>query len=209
MKRITGIYGILPPDLETQDMLARAESALRGGVRTLQLRDKQQDDAQALKRACALRKLTVNYQARLIINDSLQLALETNADGVHLGGDDIPDLGRLRAEAGESLVLGISCKGDMAFARRARDAGADYLSFGAIFPTASKDSATPIGLAGLRKARVQFPNANIVAIGGISEKNLADVKAAGADAVAMIHALFSAADIEAGAAALVAAWEAA
>ncbi|MDQ7010852.1 MAG: thiamine phosphate synthase [Mariprofundaceae bacterium] len=209
MKNITGIYGILPSDLEMEDMLARAESALGGGVRTLQMRDKKQDDSQALKRACALRELTSAYQAMLIINDSIHLALESGADGVHLGRDDIPDLARLRAEAGTSLLIGISCKGDMDLARRALDAGADYLSFGAIFPTASKEDAVSIGLASLHRARAQFADANIVAIGGISKKTLADVKAAGADAAAMIHALFSAGNIKLRATALVAAWEAA
>jgi len=209
MKKITGIYGILPPDLEMTDMLARAESALQGGVRTLQLRDKKQDARQALQRARALRGLTSSYQAMLIINDSLRLAQESGADGVHLGRDDVSGLTRLRSKAGESLVLGISCKGDMAFARRALDAGADYLSFGAVFPTMSKEDAVPIGLAGLRQARAQFVDTNIVAIGGISEKSLADVKAAGADAAAIIHALFSAGNIRARATALLATWEAA
>ncbi|MFQ5581155.1 MAG: thiamine phosphate synthase [Mariprofundaceae bacterium] len=207
MKNITGIYGILPADLEMADMLARAESALRGGVHTLQLRDKEQGYKQALKRARALRKLTITYQAMLIINDSVQLAQDANADGVHLGRNDAPNLMQLRSDAGESLIIGISCKDDATFARHALESGADYLSFGSVFPTASKDNAAPIGLERLRKARQLFPEANIVAIGGITEESLPAVRAAGVDATAMIHALFAEDNIEARAAALVAAWE--
>lgn len=208
-ERLRGIYGILPADLDMEDMLGRAEAAMRGGVRILQLRDKKQGFKKGLRRARALRELTSDHQAMLIINDSIRLALESGADGVHLGRDDISNLARLRAEAGTSLLIGISCKGDMDLASRALDAGADYLSFGAIFPTTSKEDAVPTGLASLHQARAQFADANIVVIGGISEETLADVKAAGADAAAMIHALFSAGNIKARATAFVAAWEAA
>ncbi|MCF6208957.1 MAG: thiamine phosphate synthase, partial [Ghiorsea sp.] len=95
----TGIYGILPADIDTSLMLEKAEAALMGGVKILQLRDKKQGFKRGLKRAIALRELTQKYDATLIINDSMQLALESCADGVHLGKEDAPELAKLRSQA--------------------------------------------------------------------------------------------------------------
>jgi len=87
-KKLTGIYGILPAELETADLLIKAEQSLKGGVRILQLRDKKQGFKRTLKHATALRELTHRYDATLIINDSVQIAIESQADGVHLGRED-------------------------------------------------------------------------------------------------------------------------
>ncbi len=206
-ERLSGIYGILPADLDLGDLLERAEAALRGGVRILQLRDKKQGFKKGLKRAQALRTLTRPYGARLIINDSLQLALESEADGVHLGrGDDAAGLSGLRSKAG-GLLTGITCRADAAFAKFALDQGADYVSFGAIWPTRSKPEVPAIGLPRLIKARQMFPDANICAIGGITSERLPEVRAAGADCAAVISGLFTADDIEAEARAMVEAWK--
>lgn len=206
--RLSGIYGILPADADTEALLAQAEAALRGGVRILQLRDKQQGYKRRIRRAEGLRELTRRYGARLIINDDLRVALDSDADGVHLGRTDLQDLTTLRQEAGETLIVGISCKGDALFAQQALAHGADYVSFGAIYPTTTKQDATPIGLERLRKARQLFPEANICAIGGIDEAHLPAVKAAGADCAAVVSALFAAADIEATARRMEALWQA-
>jgi len=205
--KITDIYGILPADIPLKDLLYKAEAALKGGVKTLQLRDKKQGFKHGLKRAQALRALVQAYDGIFIINDSVQLALESDADGVHLGSEDMKSIATIRAEAGHALILGVSCKGDAAFARHVLDEGADYVSFGAVFPTISKTDATPIGLPRLVKARQMFPEANICAIGGIALESLPAVKAAGADCVAVISALFGEQDVESMARSMVETWK--
>lgn len=205
--RLTGIYGILPADLELDDMLARAEAALKGGVRILQYRDKNQGYKRALQRAQAVRSLTRHHDAIFIVNDSVQLAVDSGADGVHLGRSDTANLTQLRTDIGDDLIVGISCQGDAAFAQQALNRGADYVSFGAIFPTSSKSNAVVIGLPRLAKARQMFPERNIVAIGGIALNNLGHVRQAGADSAAVIADLFEpATGIEERAMQMVQAW---
>ncbi|MFQ5355590.1 MAG: thiamine phosphate synthase [Mariprofundaceae bacterium] len=207
MKRVEGIYGILPADLPLNELLEKAEAAMEGGVRTLQLRDKKQQDDQLLERAFSLRKLTLAHEALLIINDSLRIALEVKADGVHFGPADCPNITQLKSETDPDIMVGISCKADASFARHVLNDGADYLSFGAIFPTKSKANVPAIGLPRLEKARHFFPEANIVAIGGINAQNLKDARQAGADAAAVISGLFGADNIEEMARKLVQIWE--
>ncbi len=206
-KRILGIYGILPADLEMDDLLVRAEAALKGGVKTLQFRDKKQGYKHHLKRANALRELTARYGAKLIVNDSIQLAQEAQADGVHLGRGDIESLAMVRHDVGSELILGVTCRADAAFGQHALEAGADYLSFGAVFPTTSKPEVPAIGLPRLQKARQLFPDANIIAIGGITLAQIPEIKASGVDCAALISGLFATEDIRMRAEALVQAWE--
>lgn len=194
-RRIKGIYGILPDGLETDRMLRLAEAALKGGVQTLQFRDKGRGYKKSLKRARALAGLTREYAARLIVNDSLQLAGESGADGVHLGRNDMQSVATMRNEVGDGMLIGISCQADAAFAQHVLGEGADYVSFGAIFATNSKPEAAPIGLPRLAKARQIFPGANICAIGGITLEALPAVRKAGADCAAVIASLFGAEDI--------------
>lgn len=206
--RLAGIYGILPADLTQADLLVRAEAALKGGVRILQYRDKKQGFKRASQRARALRALTRQYGAKFIVNDSVPLAIDAEADGVHLGRSDAPNLTRLRVEIGNDMIVGVSCQGDAAHALHALEHGADYVSFGAIFPTATKGDAIVIGLPRLAKARQMFPERNIIAIGGITRENLGLVRQAGADSAAIISDLFEPPDgIEARAAQLVQTWE--
>jgi len=205
-KVLSGIYGILPADLETVDLLKKAEAALKGGISTLQFRDKKQGYKRAVKRAKALRELTLAYDAKLIINDSVKLAVDANADGVHLGRDDAPNLIQLRNQVGEALIVGITCRSDAAFAMSALRDGADYVSFGAVWATTTKPEVPEMGLPRLAKARQMFPDANLCAIGGITVNNVAQVKAAGADCAAVISGLFAADDIEAQASLLTAIW---
>ncbi|NOR73311.1 MAG: thiamine phosphate synthase [Mariprofundaceae bacterium] len=204
---VSGIYGILPADLETQELLKRAEAALKGGVKTLQFRDKKQGFKVALKRGKALKALTARYGAKLIVNDSIQLAHEIEADGVHLGRGDIEDLALIRQNAGEGLILGVTCRADASFGNHAIESGADYLSFGAVFPTTTKPEVPAIGLPRLQKAINMFPDANIVAIGGIGLEAIGAVKSTGVDSVAVISALFAADKVESTARAMVEAWE--
>ena len=204
--KLRGVYAILPPDLETDDLLFRAECALAGGIRILQFRDKKNGFKRALKRAGALRELTSHYDAMFIVNDSLQLARDAGADGVHLGRSDEPLTTELLHRIGKELMVGITCRADAAFAQSVLAGGADYVSFGAIWQTRSKPEVPVIGLPRLAKARQMFPEANICAIGGITAENIAGVKGAGADCAAVISGLFAADDIKAEAGRLIAAW---
>jgi len=204
-RRIQGIYGILPPDLPLATLLAKAEAALAGGVRMLQLRDKAQTHASALERARRLRALVRSCGGRLFVNDSVELACTADADGVHLGRGDIEDAPALPGP--RRLILGVSCRGDPDFARRMLLAGADYVSFGAVFQSRNKPESRPIGLNRLAELRQLLPEANICAIGGITVERLPAVKKAGAAGAAVISALFAVPDIEERARILVETWE--
>ncbi len=204
--RVTGIYAILPADLDTGELLEKAEAALKGGVRILQFRDKKHGYKRQIKRAKALRSLTHDYDACFIINDSVALACDADADGVHLGRDDAPNLIQLRNDVGDDFLIGITCRADAAFAQSVLKDGADYVSFGAVWKTHSKPEVPEIGVHRLAKARAMFPDANLCAIGGITVNNIAQVKAAGADCAAVISGLFAADDIQSRASDLVALW---
>ncbi|MDQ6975554.1 MAG: thiamine phosphate synthase [Mariprofundaceae bacterium] len=205
---IHGIYGILPSGLATDTLLKQAEEAMRGGVLVLQYRDKTRAFKRARKQCLALRALCHHYHCALIINDSVQLAKDCDADGVHLGREDISNLAQTRNEIGGKLCMGITCRGDAALAQHALACGADYISFGAIFATTSKKNVPVIGLARLQKARSLFPDASICAIGGINVDTILPTRMCGADAVAVISSLFSSTNIEQQARTMVAAWEA-
>jgi len=194
----TGIYGILPADIEIEHLLEKAESALLGGVRILQLRDKKQGFKRKLKRALALRELTQKYDATLIINDSVQLALDSGADGVHLGKEDAPKLMHIRQDVSDDFIVGITARADAQYAKSALQYGADYISFGAVFTSTTKADVPVIGLPRLSKACAMFPDAKVCAIGGINLNNLVMIKMAGAHYAAVISSLFdgSAEDIK-------------
>jgi len=186
----SGIYGILPADIETELLLKKAEAALLGGVRILQLRDKKTGFKRKLKRAIALRELTQQYQANLIINDSVQLALDSGADGVHLGKDDAPKLMHIRQDVSDDFIVGITARADAKYAQSALQHGANYISFGAVFASSTKADVPIIGLPRLSKACAMFPDAKICAIGGIHLDNLAMIKMTGAHYAAVISSLF-------------------
>ncbi|MDQ6971430.1 MAG: thiamine phosphate synthase [Mariprofundaceae bacterium] len=205
-RRLSGIYAVLPSGLELDQLLQHADAAMQGGVRIIQLRDKDLGFKKSLQRARKIRELTRAYGARFIMNDSLQLAQDADADGVHLGRDDMQSIASIRADVGSALMIGASCQGDAAFARHVLNEGADYVSFGAIFPTESKQDTLPIGLERLAKARQIFPESNICAIGGITLESIPAVRQAGADCIALIGSLFKRGDITTRARTLVDTW---
>ena len=193
MTDLSGLYAITPDGLPRVDLLARVEAALAGGCRWLQLRDKTQPPAELLVRAHALRALTRRYGARLIVNDDLVLALLVDADGVHLGKDD-GDWRLARALLGPERLLGVSCYADLARARAAVAAGADYVAFGAVFPSLTKPQAALLPPHFIAQAKAALP-VPLCAIGGITLDNASAVLADGADLLAVIHDLFAAPDI--------------
>ena len=193
-RRLAGLYAITPSGLGAADLMIRVESALRGGARILQYRDKANGAAQQKEIAGNLRSLCRHFGALLIINDDLPLALAVDADGVHLGGDD-GDLASARLTLGPDRILGASCYADFERARSAAKHGANYVAFGAMFASPTKPHAVRADLSLLERCRDELQTP-VCAIGGITLNNAAPVVAAGANMLAVITDLFEAPNVE-------------
>jgi thiamine-phosphate pyrophosphorylase len=190
--RLHGLYAITPDWADTPRLLAVSEAVLAAGCRLLQYRNKSGDDKLRREQALGLRRLTRRFDALLIVNDDLDLAEACDADGVHLGDQDAA-LSAARARLGPERVLGASCYQDPVLAGEAARAGADYVAFGSFFPSPSKPQARRASpdLLAAGKARSNLP---VCAIGGITPDDALPLMRAGADMVAVISALYTAAD---------------
>jgi thiamine-phosphate pyrophosphorylase len=189
---LRGLYAITPDWSDTRQLLVTTEAILAAGCRLLQYRNKTTSDCHRQEQAVALRGLTRRYDALLLINDDVDLALSAEADGVHLGEDD-GELAQARARLGSDMILGASCYQDPALADKAARAGADYVAFGSFFPSPTKPQARradPVLLA----ADNRPSGLPVCAIGGITLDNAPGLVAAGADMVAVITALYDAPD---------------
>ena len=190
---ISGLYAVTPDSDDTQALVRMLGYALEGGARVVQYRNKIAGPALRIAQAAALRRLCLEFAVPLIVNDDLDLALAIEADGVHLGATDGPLSGaRTRLEAGK--LLGASCYNDVSAARAAQAQGADYCAFGSFFPSAIKPGAVHAPASLLQEARSAL-SVPIVAIGGVTLVNAPALIAEGADALAVISALFGAPDI--------------
>jgi thiamine-phosphate pyrophosphorylase len=191
--RLFGLYAVTPDDDDTVRLLARIKAALEGGAAAVQYRNKRASHRLRREQASALLALCRQHRAPLIINDHLDLALELDADGVHLGGDDA-SVAQARAMLGPNKLIGASCYNLMHKALAAEREGADYVAFGSFFASEVKPDAVraPLDLLVQAKRSVSLP---VAAIGGITLANTSQLIAAGADMVAVISALFGAADI--------------
>lgn len=167
------------------------DAVLAGGCRLVQLRDKARPMAELLPLAQELRARCRAAQAHFIVNDRADLALAVEADGLHVGQDDLP-VSAARRLLRPGMTLGVSTH-DEAQARQAVADGADYVAVGSMFPTGSKIAFQLVGPALLQRVRPQVP-VPLVAIGGITEANVGEVIRAGADAVAVISAVCAAPD---------------
>ena len=161
------------------------KTALDSGARWIQYREKEKTRREIYREALKLRDITQQFRALFIVNDHIDIALAVDADGVHLGQDDLP-LREARKIVGDRII-GISTH-SLSEAMDAAEGGADYIGFGPVFPTATKDAGMPKGVEMLReiKRQVSMP---VVAIGGITVENLPEVLASGADAVAAASAI--------------------
>lgn len=195
---LRGLYAVTPDCADGARLLADVEAALAGGCRVVQYRDKLSTMPEQVNRARALRELTGRFGATLLINDNLALAALIDADGVHLGRDD-GNLVAARAILGPDKILGASCYADFAAGQAAAQAGADYIAFGAAYPSPTKPQAAnaTVGLFFRAKTEIAVP---VCAIGGITLANAAPLIAAGVDLIAVITDLFSAPEIAARAA---------
>jgi thiamine-phosphate pyrophosphorylase len=191
---IAGLYAVTPETADTRSLVAGAEAALAGGARLLQYRNKSAAATLRLAQAGALLASCRQFRVPFIVNDYLDLALNVDADGLHLGAED-GSLAKARERLGAGKILGASCYDRLELALEAERLGADYVAFGSFFPSAVKPGAAraPLGLLGEARRRLSIP---IVAIGGITLDNAPKLIAAGSDALAVVSALFTADDVE-------------
>ena len=192
--RLRGLYAI--SDGPRADLVDACAAALAGGASVLQYRDKTTDAPRRLAETRALQALCARHRVPLIVNDDVDLALACGAAGVHLGEDDATPA-TARARLGARAIIGVSCYDSIERARHYAAAGADYLAFGAFFASPTKPHARVATPRLLREAKAfGLP---LVAIGGITHDNARGLIDAGADAVAVISALFGARDVRAAA----------
>jgi thiamine-phosphate pyrophosphorylase len=194
-RNLAGLYAITPDEPSTEILANKVAQALRGGAAVVQYRNKTAGPELRREQGRALAALCRKAGACFIVNDDLALALELDADGVHLGAED-GDLVLVRKQLGQGKLLGASCYDRIELALAAVQAKADYLAFGSVFGSATKPAAVRAPLALFAEARHRF-SLPLVAIGGITLQNAPQVFAAGADAAAVISALFDAGDIAA------------
>ena len=170
----------------------QVEEALTGGVTMVQLREKELDHSSYVNEAKELLELCHRYNVPLIIDDDVDAALESGADGVHVGMEDLP-VEEIRRMAGKDFIIGATAK-TIEQAKAAQAQGADYLGVGAVFPSPTKKNAIRITKEELKSicASVSIP---AVAIGGIDETNVLELAACGAKGIAVVSAIFGAEDI--------------
>lgn len=183
--------------LGEETLYAQVEKALRGGVTFVQLREKHLTEEAFHEEAAEIKKLCKQYKVPFVINDNVHIAKEIDADGVHVGQDDM-EIGNVRAILGENKIIGVSAH-NIEEALRAEMYGADYLGVGAAFSTSSKPDAGNISHDTIRAIckAVKIP---VIAIGGINKENILELGGNGLCGVAVISAIFAQRDIEAAAA---------
>lgn len=166
------------------------EEALHGGIRAVQLRDKESSSKELYETAHELRHLTSRYGARLFINDRIDVALAVDADGVHIGAQSLP-IYKARKLLGEGKLIGVSCHNQVQ-AITAQEMGADFITFGPVYYTASKAAyGEPVGLEALRRI-TEMLEIPVFALGGITPDRVAEVLSCRVRGVALISAVLSA-----------------
>lgn len=183
-----GLYAVTQCNNKSPETIIEdVEAAIRGGAVVIQYRDKSPVDA--IYVATELTKICRINKIPLLINDDVALCIQSNADGVHLGKDDL-DIHEARKHLGDKAIIGVSCYNSLERAMKAQDLGATYVAFGRFFPSSSKPLASPASLDTLQKAKptIKIP---IVAIGGILPENGGQLIQAGADLLAVIGGVFN------------------
>jgi thiamine-phosphate pyrophosphorylase len=194
--RLRGLYAITPAMADIERLALLARECLEGGAAALQYRAKDAAPSLALLQARRLAGLCRDHGALFIVNDSIELALAVEADGVHLGREDgPPNEARIVFPRG---LIGVSCYDEPRRAKEAAAAGADYVAIGSVFASSTKPGAVRAPLAAIGEARAAS-GLPVVAIGGITQANAPEAIAAGADMVAVIAAVFSAPEVRAAA----------
>jgi thiamine-phosphate pyrophosphorylase len=170
-----------------EDPIKTAEAALQGGVRTIQYRGKEKPGAVQMKEAVELRALTRRHGAGLVVNDRADIALISDADGLHLGQKDL-SVSDARRIMGAKKVIGATAH-SLEEAQRAEEEGADYIGFGSVFNTRSKKMAAIVGIEALKEV-VRKVDVPVIGIGGITVRNIQEVFQAGVRGVAVLSAVY-------------------
>ena len=180
-------------NLDKKVFFEKIEEALQGGVTILQLREKDLDEDSFINEAIEVKNICRKHGVPLIINDNVNVALKSGADGVHVGIEDMP-IDEIRRTVPDSFIIGATCK-TVEQAQSAERLGADYMGVGAVFPSPTKKNAVRITREQLKEicASVSIP---AVAIGGISLENVDELKGGGMSGIAVVSAVFSADDIQ-------------
>lgn len=179
--------------LDKKVFFEKIEEALQGGVTILQLREKELDEDSFTDEAIEVKAICRKYGVPLIINDNVNVAIKSGADGVHVGIEDMP-IDEIRRKAPDSFIIGATCK-TVEQAQSAERLGADYMGVGAVFPSPTKKNAVRITREQLKEicSSVSIP---AVAIGGITLENVGELNGGGMSGIAVVSAVFSADDIQ-------------
>ena len=193
-KKMMRLYAVTDRSwIGRQSLYEQVESALKGGVTCVQLREKELPEADFLAEAVEISALCKRYGVPFFVNDNVDIAIACNADGIHVGQSDL-DASMVRQRVGDGMMIGVSvhCVEEALEAVRQ---GADYLGVGAMFSTSTKADADIVPMETLREicAAVDVP---VVAIGGISKGNIGQLSGTGVDGVALVSAIFAAEEIE-------------
>lgn len=178
---------------ENQTLYEQLEDALIGGVTCVQLREKNLSEEDFIQKAVEIRELCRKYNVPLIINDNLNVAIKSNADGIHVGQEDV-SAAEIRKLVGDNFIIGVTAK-TVEQAKKAENDGADYIGVGAVFPSPTKTNAIRITNEQLNEicSSVSIP---AVAIGGISLDNITELSGCKMSGVAVVSAIFAADDIK-------------
>ena len=188
-----GLYLVTPDWDDTEALIKATEMALTVGVGLLQYRHKTASGELRLEQASALLTLCRQHNVPFIVNDHIDLCIALDADGIHVGGTDA-SVAVVRTLIGKDKILGASCYGDFALAEQAQIAGASYVAFGGFYPSRVKkyEVSTPASIVSKAKAELTVP---VCVIGGMTPENAKPLVKEGADMVAAISSVYSAADI--------------
>ena len=203
-RRLAGLYAVTPDLADTDELVARVEAAMIGGASAIQYRNKIANAALRHRQAEALALVARKHRVLLVINDDPALCHAVDADGVHVGRED-GGVEAARSIVGPARIVGASCYDDFSLAQRAVAEGADYVAFGSFFPSTVKPGACRADVSLLRRAGTL--GVPIVAIGGINAMNVGGLVRGGADAAAVISAVFDAENVTIAARAIAAAFE--
>lgn len=195
MKSLQGLYAITDEVLTPKStILQQVEEALDAGAKVIQLRDKSSTDAELENTAKALQQLCSKKGATFFINDRVQLARNIGADGVHVGFND-QTVRETRKEVGGQMLIGVSCYGDLERAKQAVQDGADYVAFGAFYPSKTKPKADVVSKEVISEAKKQL-DVPVCVIGGIHRDNIAEITAYQPDMYALVSDIFGSGDIK-------------
>ena len=193
-----GLYIVTPDWDDTEKLVSVTEKALRGGAVLVQYRHKTAQPDLRREQAKALFALCRRYKVPFIINDDVDLAIELDVDGIHVGESD-ESVALVRKRAGPDRIIGASCYGEMELVRRTVSEGASYIAFGGFYPSPIKkyEVTTPISIIG--ETRKELPDVVSCAIGGITLENVAPLMEQGVDLISVISSVYMAEDPEAAA----------